>query len=205
MSNLKISKYDNFVLLKEKSKTFFEEKIRESREKLALIFNQSNIEHTDWNHIQTINGKNNSKLFTENGDKTELLNGFKGLYKHEELLEERKINPQDISTLLEYLVLLSISLGNTPSNTKSPHSTASDFNGFKQKDLHDGCIASTQKEMIELFIKITVGIGKSESGLKIFLHNVTRIVLFKKVDSPSTWKDLRGIGIAPAWLMIAQN
>ena len=40
------------------------------------------------------------------------------------------------------------------------------------------------------------------NNMGYFISRNTRIILFKKVDIPKSWQDFRGIGIAPAWLMI---
>ena len=39
------------------------------------------------------------------------------------------------------------------------------------------------------------------SNPELFLHNKVKMILFKKVENPTTYDGLRGIGIVPSWIM----
>jgi hypothetical protein len=42
-------------------------------------------------------------------------------------------------------------------------------------------------------------------GKEYLLHNISKVILFKKCDEIESWKDLRPISVMPAWLMFIEK
>ena len=149
--------------------------------------------------------KKTSKPYTPDENLPSIVEGFSSLYK-----ASRSSNADsnflikvmnDIITLCKenYSEILRKSPG-----VFTPESFAKDYYGFAQRDLVKLLHKDNAYDELVEFSNLLFKVYNQENG-SLFYHNVTRVVLFKKVDEPIDWTQYRPISIIPAWIIYLEK
>ena len=134
----------------------------------------------------------------------EIIEYYKNLYKNNPKRES--LNHTQLKDKVS--AILKIMIKNTNKDTDKiwpPKSNARDFNGISQKLIEK--IIKGDNLLTELinFNNIPAIICQDEKNSNIFLHTISRSILFKKKESIRGGTDLRVINILPAWLVILEK
>jgi hypothetical protein len=193
--------YSNFKEIKEKALNDFKEQYNLNISRMNAKISISKISSEDWSKISHIIGnKNNFGLYSKDHNFDKVIEGFKVLYNNSSNYNH------DWVTWNNYLINLIKLIKESKEliilvNIKLPKSLARDINGFRQKDFFSFLL---YPDMIERVCYMFEEIMKSDSRF-FFFHNKVKIVLFNKIENPTSYKDLRGIGIIPVFLMILKK
>ena len=87
----------------------------------------------------------------------------------------------------------------------SPSSTARDYFGFSQKHLEKIIRGKNLIEEIEKFNSFLGNICSNDKNSELFIHVVSRSILFKKRENIRGGIDIRVINILPSWLIILEK
>ena len=86
-----------------------------------------------------------------------------------------------------------------------PRSESIDYYGYSQKNLERIIRANTLEEEINNYTGLIYAVHSDVKSFKLFIHGISKTVLFKKKEKISGGTDIRVINIIPAWLIILEK
>ena len=86
-----------------------------------------------------------------------------------------------------------------------PRSEAIDYHGFSQKALEKIIRANYLKEEINNYTGLIYAVHSDVKSFKLFIHGISKTVLFKKKENISGGTDIRVINIIPARVIILEK
>ena len=138
-------------------------------------------------------------------DLEKITEGFRTLYND---IGDKKLGAQSkIPELLKEIVAVAAKASELLINlppVQTPYSSALDLNGFSQRTLLQAIRGRNAYEDLVNYANIAQAAKESDDP-DLFFHNISRVILFKKIDEVSTWKDLRPISILPAAIIILEK
>ena len=179
-----------------------------SKDKLSTLdrmFKTGAIEQSSWAKLNSLlHIKRKSKIWIPEGNKKEMIQGFKQLYCDNG--EEKKCKSSEMLGFFRKIIGMALEVDSMKERSSLfiPKSNARDQNGFSQKEIAKLIKSENAHQDIINFQNLIEGSYKcNNKGL--FLHRTSKLILFKKVDLVSSWKDLRGISIFPSALIILEK
>ena len=199
-NNLNI--YEDWEKVREQHKEQYNNKYN----RINKIITSGNIDNDTWTLInKTFITKPNKEIYTGDHLKKEIIEYYKDIY-------ESNVNRTKLerSTFLNKIMSIITILLNDPNTTNKrpiwpPKSSARDFNGFSQKDIEKIIRAESLRDEI---IKLQILFGKIceiQQSSELFIHQVSKSILFKKKNNIKGGTDIRVINILPAWLSITEK
>ena len=133
----------------------------------------------------------------------DIINYYKELYGNNPL---RKImNHEELKVKISRILDIMNQNTNEKNKIWPPSSTARDYNGFSQKTIEQIIRdESLEKELVKYNFLLSV-ISNNQKTSKLFLHTVSKSILFKKRENILGGVDIRVINILPAWLIILEK
>ncbi|MBI2271685.1 MAG: hypothetical protein HYU69_15185 [Bacteroidetes bacterium] len=192
--------YEDYNARKEQAKKKFTDFINTEKKKLSAIVSNGHIDKGDWVKInKVLNSKRKCRLYEKDANFKDIVAGFNTLYEGDNV-QQTLITDDIINTT----TLLTSCKSERLQPITKPRSTALDFFGFSQHDLHKAIKGETLSDNQANLTKLFDAALRSKNN-SFFFHNRTKIILFNKVENPSKWEELRGIAILPAWLMLMKK
>ena len=164
-----------------------------------------NISKEGWYKInKLLDGRKSKEIYNKDYMAKEIIEYYKNLY--EDNPKRESLNHTQLKDTVSSI--LKIMIKNTNEKTDKiwpPNSNARDFNGISQKLIEK--IIKGDNLLTELinYNSVLAIICQDEKNSNIFLHTISRSILFKKKESIRGGTDLRVINILPAWLVILEK
>lgn len=190
----------------EKEKEQNKEKLADRYRELAKLAEIGQLDKMGWTRLNNLlNLKRKSEIYNPGLEKQDIINGFKQLY------EDKGEKGQKLSsfahlvqnTIQELSELGGNDLSNLPS-TEIPYSKARDLYGFSQRNIIRMIKGKNLKEDIENYQKLLNKVWDLK-GRSFFIHRTSRVMLFKKVEEITDYKDTRPISILPASIITLEK
>ena len=136
--------------------------------------------------------------------KGEIISYYKELYESK---ETPKIERSEFLNKINDIITILLSEENIENENPiwPPKSQALDYNGFSQAEIEKIIKAENLRNEIINF-KILLGeICKLEENSGLFIHQISKSILFKKRDNIRGGTDIRVINILPGWLITLEK
>ena len=117
-----------------------------------------------------------------------------------------KLNQDELK--LKICNILQILINYIPQNNKSiwpPRISAINYNGFSQKIIEQIIKSKCLKDDLIKYQYLLGIICKDDYSSDLFLHTVSKDILFKKREQIRGGTDIRVINILPSWLIILEK
>ena len=187
----------------EKIKEYHKENIINRYEKINKMIISGRISNDKWSLINaTFITKRNKELYIGDHLKGEVIEYYKDLYES----NNNRVALNRETFLSKTHAIITIILNDPHIADKKPikprRSTAKDYNGFSQKEIEKIIRTDNLKNEIIKFQYLLAKICESDKSSELFIHQISKSILFKKKDNIRGGADIRVIIILPAWLSI---
>ena len=193
--------YENWEEAKQLSKEQFENKY----ERINKIITSGNIDKETWTQLNKTFITNSSKeLYTGDYMKGEIIKYYKELYESKSY---PKIGRNQFLNKINDIITILLSEENIENENPiwPPKSQATDYNGFSQADIENIIKTDNLKNEIINFKILLAEICKLDDNSELFIHQISKSILFKKRDNIRGGTDIRVINILPGWLITLEK
>ena len=192
--------YEDFDKLKELINNEYKEKYN----RVEKIIRTGTIDKEGWYKINKLfEEAKKTEIYSKDYMSDDIINYYKELYGNNPL---RKImNHEELKVKISRILDTMNQNTNEKNKIWPPSSTARDYNGFSQKTIEQIIRdESLEKELVKYNFLLSV-ISNNQETNKLFLHTVSKSILFKKRENIRGGVDIRVINILPAWLIILKK
>ena len=133
-------------------------------------------------------------------EKQNIINGFSELYETSQTTDNINTRIRSIlSNIWEHIKPFQQSI-TTMQTPFLPKSIAKDYNGFSQRTLMEIIRGENLAQSLNNLTRLLATALNNNDN--ILLHTTSKLLLKKKKEQIQSYKDLRGIAIMPAWIMV---
>ena len=133
----------------------------------------------------------------------EIINYYKELYSSNP--KRNSLNNENLKDKIKTIIDILLELTDNENGLWPTKSYSYDYNGFSQKIIAKIIKDDNIKKEIFKFNYLLSIICQEENNSNLFLHTISRSVLFKKKENIKGGSDIRVINILPAWLIILEK
>ena len=171
-----LNKYDDFINLKELYKKEYKDKYAT----IEKLIRGGNITKNGWYKINKLfNEKRKKELCDRDCQFTEIINFYKELYQNN--YKRNSLNHNQLKQ--EIYNIIDIIIRNTNENENRiwpPKTEARDYNGFSQRTIENIIKDKNLINQLNNFKKLLGILCNSNTNSELFLHTISKAILFKK-------------------------
>lgn len=196
-----LSKYEDFQNLKE----IFNSKFKDKYHNIEKLIRAGNITKNRWYKINKLfDEKKRKEIYSKDNQFSEIIDFYKKLYESNP--KRNSLTHNDLKQkICDIIDLVDMHKNTNEISIWPPKSEAKDYYGFSQKTIEETIRGNTLKEELANYKKLLGILCKKDDNSLLFLHTISKSVLFKKQENIMGGTDIRVINILPAWLSILEK
>ena len=197
---------EQWTELRNQEETYLKSINSTKTDKLNYILNETKIDDDKWDELGSLlQIKRKGTIFNPSDDGSAVIEGFSKLYKDNGPRQNNLQTAGILIQIMEISLKRADILKNIPPLRK-PYTKACDYQGYSQKWLHqyihEYMEENNRLEELKNFQFMIKNIAKYQNNL---IHLAAKVILFNKVDEPTSWSQLRPITIIPATLAFLEK